>query len=226
MGGKMRRKWKCGRWEGATDGGLDANSQLSLAEPIQTGMRAFPQVGAAWTLGEAASQRPSTREGDRDQGRWGLALGMGTGQLPRSKAHHHSHHSSRSSTTQYVRPDSLPSALCPLPVCLIGWRRPASIGLSTVDHGRYQLTLLLLQLQRIPSSLAYSLMALGSCGFALRAEVVSHKSVTRAPAQAGQVSPSCSCPSVPSHPQCMPHRHFTNLNSVGRSVIVNHQSHS
>lgn len=79
MGGKMRRKWKCGRWEGATDGGRRANSQLSLAEASQTGMSAFPQVGAAWTLGEAASQRPSTREGGRDQGRWGLALGLGLG---------------------------------------------------------------------------------------------------------------------------------------------------
>lgn len=78
----MRRKWKCGRWEGATDGGQRASTQLSLAEPSQTGMSAFPQVGAAWTLGEAASQRPSIREGDRDQGRWGIW----PAQLARSKA--------------------------------------------------------------------------------------------------------------------------------------------
>lgn len=93
----MRRRWKCGRWEGATDGGQHANSQLSLAEASQAGMSAFPQVGAASTLGKAASQRPSTREGGRDQGPCGLALGLGpdwdwdlksgTGQLPRSKAH-------------------------------------------------------------------------------------------------------------------------------------------
>lgn len=113
MGGNVRRKWKCGRWEGATDGGRRANSQLSLAEPSQTGMSAFPQVGAAWTLGEAASQRPSTREGGRDQGRWGLALGLGLGldgQLPSSKAHHHSHHT--------VCPSVLPVrlGLCLLPV--------------------------------------------------------------------------------------------------------------
>lgn len=92
----MRRKWKCGRWEGATDGGRRANSQLSLAEASHAGMSAFPQVGAACTLGEAASQRPSTREGGRDQGWWGLALGLGLGlgvggQLPRSKAHSSPH---------------------------------------------------------------------------------------------------------------------------------------
>lgn len=98
VGGKMRRKCKCGRWEGATDGGRRANSQLSLAEPSQTGMSAFPQVGAAWTLGEAASQRPSAREGCRDQGRWGLALGLGLGlgraaaQVQGSSPPGHSHH--------------------------------------------------------------------------------------------------------------------------------------
>lgn len=108
----MRRKWKCGRWEGATDGGQRANSQLSLAEPSQTGMRAFPQVGAAWTLGEAASQRPSAREGGRDQGPWGLALGLGLGLevwdwapaqvRPRLVF---------TLTTQYVRPVGLPACL-------------------------------------------------------------------------------------------------------------------
>lgn len=62
VGGKVRRKWKCGRWEGATDGGQHASTQLSLAEPSQTGMSALPQVGAAWTLGEAATGRPSIQE--------------------------------------------------------------------------------------------------------------------------------------------------------------------
>jgi hypothetical protein len=41
-----------------------ASVQLSLAEPSQTRVCAFPQVGAALTLGEAASQRSSA------QGRW------------------------------------------------------------------------------------------------------------------------------------------------------------
>lgn len=98
MGGKMRRKWKCGRWEGATDGGQHANSQLSLAEPSQTGMRAFPQVGAAWTLGgsrPAGGPAPGKVAGTRGHGGFGPA----TGQLPRSKPRlaclllvFHSHH--------------------------------------------------------------------------------------------------------------------------------------
>lgn len=98
MGGKMRRKWKCGRWEGATDGGQRANSQLSLAEPSQTGMRAFPQVGAAWTLGgsrPAGGPAPGKVAGTRGDGGFGPA----TGQLPRSKPRlaclllvFHSHH--------------------------------------------------------------------------------------------------------------------------------------
>lgn len=79
----MRRKWKCGRWEGATDGGQHASTKLSLAEPSQTGMRAFPQVGAASTLGEAASQRPSARElwqGPGVMGDLALELGLGSWQ--------------------------------------------------------------------------------------------------------------------------------------------------
>lgn len=125
----MRRKWKSGRWEGATDGGLHANSKLSLAEPSQTGMRAFPQVGAAWTLGEAASQRPRTSEGDRDQGRWGLALGMDLGSCPGPRL------IITLTTHSFQRHTVCPSRLCLSflslsRIRLIGWRRPASIGVS------------------------------------------------------------------------------------------------
>lgn len=81
----MRRKWKCGRWEGATDGGQHANSRLSLAEPSQTGMRAFPQVGAAWTLGgsrPASGPAPGKVAGTRgDGGIWPCDWGNWTGRL-------------------------------------------------------------------------------------------------------------------------------------------------
>lgn len=134
MGGKMRRKWKCGRWEGATDGGRRASTKLSLAEPSQTGMRAFPQVGAAWALGEAASQRPSTREAGRGQGRWGLALGMGLGLgLGSCPAPSKAHHQSLLLTTQYVRLDCLSWPLSP--VRLTGWRRPSINWVTRLLYG-------------------------------------------------------------------------------------------
>lgn len=138
-----------------------------------------------------ASGRPSTREGGRDQGRWGIWPCDGAAAQDQTKACLLAAGLPLSPHAQYVRPLGIVSTclVCP------------SDGVAQTKHGlNDQTDCCIYQLTFLPDyhsvfCLVLQCHCLGSCGFALRAEVVSHQSVTRLPAQAGQVRPARARPS-------------------------------
>lgn len=171
-------------------------------------------------MGEAASQRSSTREGGRDRGGRGLGPGWAAAQVQGSAC-------LTRVTTQYVRPVLSVCAFLsfcgPLwssvlhVCCMVAQTNQHQLSNQTT-YCRYQLTLLLPQ--SILQRLVHSLMAWARVALPCGLKVVSHKSVTRAPAHA-RARPS-------HHTSPRPHRHSTILNlSVGQSVsqsVSKHQS--